>query len=259
MSFWRDYLRWCALCRCSHLWRPTAAGWRRASQPGGDPDTIRGAGSRTRQAKRHKKRGVCWGLFILGTILLYRGMVCSIVLFGIWYVVCGIWIYMVYGIWMYYVIWMCYGIWMYMVLYMVWFFQIPYQKVATSDIFINDCNCKWSSYVHMPQIGLGWHIFKTYRWHDQTCANGLESFFATGCACLFWAKTCNTPPGCYCLFQDRIIILEWLGFLMARSFLAMKTWDMRAVHGFRRSIGWLRSVWRRPLPGILQTDPGQGS
>jgi hypothetical protein len=26
-------------------------------------------------------------------------MVCSIVLFGIWYVVCGIWIYMVYGIW----------------------------------------------------------------------------------------------------------------------------------------------------------------
>ena len=138
-----------------------------------------------------------------------------------------------------YGIWMCYGIWMYMVLYMVWFFQIPYKKVATLDIFINDC--KWSSYVHMPQIGLGWHIFKTYRWHDQTCANGLESFFATGCACLFWAKTCNTPPGCYCLCQ---VILEWLDFLMARSFLAMKTWDMRAVHGSRRSIGLLRSVWR---------------
>ena len=147
------------------------------------------------------------------------------------------------------------GKWMYMVCFFFFSNTIPrsgnigyIQKMIVNGVPI-----------HMPQIGVGWHIFMTYRWHDQTCANGLESFFATGCACLFWAKTCNTPPGCYCLFQDRGIILEWLDFLMARSFLAMKTWDMRAVHGFRRSIGWLRSVWRRPLPGILQTDPGQGS
>lgn len=126
--------------------------------------------SEVQEAARDRRNVTKSGVFV--EVCLYWEPSCYIgvwyvvlyyLVYGMWYVVYGFIWYMVYGIWMYYVIWMCYGIWMYMVLYMVWFFQIPYQKVATSDIFINDCNCKWSSYVHMPQIGLGWHIFKTYR------------------------------------------------------------------------------------------------